>query len=110
MLAKETNPAFLVLLASPGEPLQQLLIRQAETMTRATGAPEALIERNRKAQMALYDIVRTSPPEALSEKLKAEAERFAKELEIPEAAVTQQIKVMTSAWFRAFVKLIHWFT
>lgn len=105
MLAKEMGPAFLVLLASPGEAPQQVLIRQAERMTRATGAPAELIERNKKAQTALYDLVRTAPPETLPEKLKEEAGRFAKELGMPEAAVAQQVKVMTSPWFRAFLRL-----
>ncbi|MCB1057512.1 MAG: alpha/beta fold hydrolase [Acidobacteria bacterium] len=105
---------FLVLLAPPGEPLDQLLQRQGADLLRLNGVDEALIAKAQAEQakglaLILDDSLST---DELTEKLRAriESERgtFTDEeraqLGLNEAAAEQSLQVGTSPWFRSLLR------
>ncbi|MDG2055023.1 MAG: alpha/beta fold hydrolase [Phycisphaerales bacterium] len=63
--ARDPRVAFIILLAGPGVPCEQLLLRQDELMLRASGASEEEIAQSRVGQKAIFEIV-------LNEELKPE--------------------------------------
>lgn len=104
--------AFIVLLAGPGVPGDQILVEQGALIARAGGAPQSAIARGRAGQKAAYAILRTEPDPARAEaklivlnkqaiaKLN-EAER--KTIGDPDAAAKNATKMLLSPWFRFFL-------
>jgi pimeloyl-ACP methyl ester carboxylesterase len=109
--------AFLVLLAGPGVPGDQILHRQAELIARASGASEASIELNRTIQQELFRLIREGVD--AEEGVARAMELFSEELdtlspedlqalgvEDPEAraqALRQSAAATFTPWFRFFV-------
>ncbi len=56
---KSADVAFIVLLAGPGTPGKQILLDQAELLNRAAGLTDVQIERSRKLQTAIFNILLT---------------------------------------------------
>ena len=61
---KTDDVAFLVLLAGPGIPGEDILYRQNKLMMEAAGMDDAAIEQNRKLQKAIFNIVLTETDSA----------------------------------------------
>ncbi len=109
--------AFIVLMAGPGLPGEQILLLQSEKILRAMGGSEALIQTDLQQSRHIYDILKSEPDDSIaqqkileywhttlehmSESLKQETERITgnKVDEIPEG----RIKSITSPWFRFFL-------
>jgi pimeloyl-ACP methyl ester carboxylesterase len=57
--ADDRSVAFVVLMAGPGVPGDQLLLAQSRALLQAQGAPEAAIASAEQANRKIYDIVKT---------------------------------------------------
>lgn len=108
--------AFIVLLAAPGLPGEEILYLQGALISRAMGADEEAIESSRRTQERLFRVIREEEdPEARAERLEAvlreivdetpEAERAARG--IPPGAEEQwiesQVRAVRGPWFRYFL-------
>jgi uncharacterized protein len=109
---RSKDVAFIVLIAGPGVPGDQLLEQQALLILKAQGAPDALAEDNRRLQQLMISILKAEKTNAAAEsRLRAELPRVMAEipeerrkaLGITEEALVKQFKSMTNAWFRNFV-------
>jgi pimeloyl-ACP methyl ester carboxylesterase len=104
--------AFIVLMAGPGVPGEQILIDQAELVFRAEGADEMTIARQRELQERMFQAIKNITDEAtLEKKLRwiidestaglSEEELAA--LNMSEGGLEQQIQMATSPWLRFFL-------
>ncbi len=108
--AREPAVAFLILLAAPGVPGEQILYRQGELILRAGGADEETVEASRALQRALFNAVRDAADGATAHAAaRAVLSRRAKALEGPErdqaeAMFDLQAAEVASPWFRFFLR------
>ncbi len=65
---RSSDVAFLIMLAGPAQPFEDLLIEQSSGMMRAAGAPEAAIEYNTKISHETFAILRQEPEPAQARK------------------------------------------
>ncbi|MDY7093654.1 MAG: alpha/beta hydrolase [Acidobacteriota bacterium] len=104
---------FLVLLAPPGEPLADLLERQARDIYSQQGVDEKLIDRalareEEQLQILLDDSLSSEEVEKrLVEQTKEFQKEFTEEelqqLQFDPAAVEQRIRQVASPWFRSLI-------
>lgn len=112
--SRSAEVAFVVMLAGPGLPGEDILYAQGELIGRAGGATEAAVAVNRRIQEAMFAVVRAQPDtaaavtelqHALQEtlaSLPAEVRR-GMEGELTPAALDAQIRQVNSPWFRFFL-------
>ncbi len=110
--SKSDDVAFIVLLAGPGIPGDQILILQSELISKAEGTSEEEIKKNLDLSKKMYDIIKTTPDDSTAkEKLVAVFEQYYNnlteeektELGDVEMLKTQQSKILLSPWFRYFL-------
>jgi len=98
---------FLVLLAGPGIPGEEILDLQAAMINRAAGTPEEVIRRNREIQKELFAILRSEPDTAVaSRRLREALERAASTLPegaMPPGSIDAELAQLNSPWFRFFL-------
>jgi fermentation-respiration switch protein FrsA (DUF1100 family) len=91
---------FLVLLAAPGVPGEQLLLQQSAAILRATGAGEAQVERARGYNTRIYRIVREeSDPRVAAEKIRP----VLREAGVPAEQTEGQLAALLLPWYRWFL-------
>lgn len=104
---------FLVLLAAPGLPGEQILYLQAAAIMRANGASEAAITANREIQETVFRIVReeddadarrTRLRQALRHDLSDHLRRIGIPADDREAFIEGQVSGASSDWFRFFIE------
>lgn len=104
--------AFLVLLAGPGVPGDQILLEQGALIARATGAPESAIASARTGQKAAYAVLKTEPDSAKAEAklialnkqtLAEMPEAARKSVGDPDAYAKSATRTLLSPWFRYFL-------
>ncbi len=105
-----SDVAFIVLMAGPGLPLEQILYMQAELISRAMNAKEELISKQRSIQEAMFSIVKSEKnlkhAEQQVRKVLSEALKDMKEQGLPiqsQNSLDTQIKMVLSPWFRDFI-------
>lgn len=91
--------AFLVLLAPPGVPGDELLLEQSTLLMRTAGAPGEAIEANRSAQKRIFEVVRQVPVAAQADSIRSILATSG----IPKEAAEAQIRQITSPWLRHFI-------
>ena len=112
--ARQNNVAFVVLLAGPGLPGNEILKLQGKLIARANGIPESLIEEITRVNGQLYDTViaaSDASAEELEQQLKATIESIkadlpaekATSLGLSEEREPQMISQLTSPWLRYFI-------
>jgi hypothetical protein len=115
--AQSGGVAWIVLLAGPGVPGEEILLAQIEKISRASGASEEMIARSLATQRRVHDVLRADDDEAttarhLREVLRSAidsasaAERAAigsSDAQI-NAYTDAQIRQVTSPWFRNFLR------
>jgi pimeloyl-ACP methyl ester carboxylesterase len=106
MVAVE-NPqvGFIILLAGPGLPGDEILFAQGKLIVKAMGGDEATVKNQREVQQELFDLVKTGADEQkikdVVEKMKAKwSEKEKKELG---DNLTQQISTLKTNWFKFFL-------
>ena len=105
--------AFLVLLAGPGVPGEQILLAQAELIGKAEGNDAKSLEASQNVSKEIYTVLRkNSDNEKAAAKIRDLMKSFDKKMAgdtsyhpLPEAALNAQIKSITSPWFRCFLTL-----
>lgn len=110
--AKTKDVAFIVLMAAPGVPGEEILYEQAALLSRAAGASEQAVAENRKLQADMFAIVKAEKDPAVAEqKLKDLMAKWVAALpeaqrKLPGASpavLAAQIKQVNSPWFRFFL-------
>jgi hypothetical protein len=110
--AQSKDVAFIVLMAAPGVTGEEILYEQGALMSRAAGAKEEAIEKNRKTQAEMFAIVKSEKDAAAAEKLLREVvtrqiaelpEEQRKQVTASPAAIEAQIRQVNSPWFRFFL-------
>lgn len=101
MVAARTDKvAFLVLLAPPGVPGEEIIYEQAALISEVQGADPAYIDSSRAQQERLFAALKEAPD-------SAEAARRLREIleasQADSAAIRSQIQQYTTPWFRNFL-------
>ncbi len=102
---------FLVLLAGTGVPGSELVVHQLGLIMRASGAPEATVEREqadaRAQHRALLDAEAADAKAAVEREIRAQIEAMPanerQALGDIEAVVKLQVDMLSSPWFRHFI-------
>lgn len=103
---RSSDVAFLVLIAPPGIPGEQILYAQAEAIAKASGADAEAIERNRRQQERIFAVVKSSSNStAVAPKVRKEraAEMTESEKKAGHQSFEAQLKTVLSPWFRFFL-------
>jgi len=107
--------AFIVLMAGPGLPGEDILLLQGALIARAGGASEDQIEANRDLQTRIFAVVRSEPDPQLAEArlrltIKEGLDRVARSYGRETSAVAStaafaeaQLRAVQSPWFRYFL-------
>jgi len=99
--AHDPGIAFIVLMAGPGVPGDQILIAQRSLIQEAQGAPHDYVEKDAAVHRLLYAAVES---EKDKESATVEKDMIAKFTgQIPDAQLTAEAKVMSSPWMRYFL-------
>lgn len=110
--AKSPEIAFVVMLAGPGLPGEEILYSQGEAIVRAAGGDDATVARQRRIQLLIFSAIKSEKdPKAAAAKARellmdeinklSDAEKAA--LGDPAATVDAQIAAANSPWFRWFL-------
>lgn len=104
--------AFIVLLAGPGVPGEEILYSQGQAILKAAKVPPELLARQRRVQEAMFAIVKAEKDVAVAEKKLKEfldketaalSEEEKKEAAKQKGAAEAQIKQVLAPWFRFFL-------
>ncbi len=92
--------AFLVLLAAPGIPGDELLVAQTEAILRASGVSESQIGAISQMNRQIYEIIKNEDDvDALRKRLVETLRSFG----MPEQQIDAQVAQLTSPWYRFFL-------
>ena len=95
---------WLVLLAAPATTGERTLLKQSELIARTGGLPEEQIEHSQQLDRMAYAAVRSEKsPAALEARLKELVEKSGLNGAMPPAALQEQMRLMTTPWFREFL-------
>jgi uncharacterized protein len=98
--ARNSAVRFIVLMAGPGVPGDQIIVEQTRLISLASGVAQAQADRGAEQLRSVLEIIkREHDPAALDRQLR---ERFA-EVGVPPAQIDQQVKALTTPWYRYFV-------
>lgn len=100
LAAGSKDVAFIVLLAGPGLPGDELLVLQGAAIARASGAAEADIKKGGAINRELYGIVKTEPDDA---KASARMHEVLARAGMQKAQADAAISQLLSPWFRFFL-------
>src|SRR5262245_59752568 len=110
MVASQSNDvAFIVLLAGPGLPGEEILYLQGELILKANGANDEALAKQRATQEMMFAVLKQEKDNAVAEKKMREGfdkqTAGAGESEKAQAKQTldAQIKMVLSPWFRHFL-------
>ena len=98
--ARNPAVAFIVLLAGPGVPGDQLLTAQVAALAEASGASPAVARKNAQLEREVLALVKQEKDNARLERLLREKLGAA----MPEAQLQAQLKETVSPWFRYFLE------
>jgi pimeloyl-ACP methyl ester carboxylesterase len=107
--AQSNDVAFIVLLAGPGLPGEEILYLQGALILKASGASAEVLARQRATQETIFTVLKQEKDNAAAEqKLRAEFDKqmaSASEAERNQAKQTleAQLKQVLSPWFRHFL-------
>jgi len=110
--SRSSDVAFIVLMAGPGLPGEQILRRQGELITRAMGGDDQALHRQQDLQRRMLDIVKAEPdPNRAAERLRAVFKESRAALTDDEkkqagdttAASEAQIQLAASPWLRFYI-------
>ena len=93
------NLAFIVLMAGPGLPGDEILLLQSGAILRASGADEQTIEWARDLNSRIYDIVKNQPEERAAEQIG----EILRDAGLKEDQIEAQIGQLLGPWYRYFL-------
>ncbi len=111
--SQRSDLAFMILMAAPGLPGEQILIMQSELISKAEGIDEKTIKTNEKLSRNIYSVLKkTRDNEKAEQKIKAMFIAADKKNASDTAShhmtveqISAQVKTLTSPWFRSFLIL-----
>jgi hypothetical protein len=98
--ARDPGVAFIVMMAGPGVPGDQIIMAQARAIAAASGAPAATIDAGQAVQRRFLDAVMNAKDQTSAE---TAGRAVLKDAGMPDAAIDGQIKVAASPWYRFFL-------
>jgi hypothetical protein len=98
--AGDRGIAFLVLMAGPGVPGDQIIMAQSKAIAAASGAPTAAMEAGEALERRFLDAVMAAKDQASAE---AAIRTVLKGAGVPDAAVEIQVKAAASPWYRFYL-------
>ena len=115
MIIKNDDVDFIVLLAGPGMPIDELMIMQSKLITESMGGPKELHEANRKVLKEVYTYIRENENQSGEELKPGLIEVFKNGLKHFPEEVQNQIKQdktffekeaagLTGTWFLNFIR------
>jgi len=110
--AGNKNVAFVVMLAGPGLPGDEILLRQKALIEKADGVPDELTKKGLETNKALFDAVKTIDDDAaLKAKLTEILAKAVSETDVPggldvdkTAIVKSEVESLVAPWMRAFIR------
>lgn len=111
--SKNKDVDFVVLMAAPGVPIKQLMLKQTEDISRARGADKKMIKYNLETSENIYDILiknkgknwtefQNELKESLIQKLKSYPDSILNN-NSPEKIAENELKSVQTKWFRYFI-------
>jgi len=91
---------FIVLMAGPGVPGEDIIVEQVRQLALASGAPPEQADRNAGQQRSVLDLVKREQDAAA---LDRELRDRLTQLGMPSAQIDGQVKGLTSPWYRHFL-------
>jgi pimeloyl-ACP methyl ester carboxylesterase len=101
--------AFLVLLAGPGVPMEDLLVRQSQDLARIMGVDRDFLEQNSASQRAMFALLKEDTDSAtledplralVQQQVVALTDEERKALGYTDAMMESQIQMVLTPWFR----------
>ncbi len=107
--SRSKNIAFIVLLAGPGIPVEQLLLQQQELIGKVSGMTDSDISKAKEINLGAYEIIKKSTNDnQLKTDLTAYFEQKIEQGSIPEKNKEKYIKTLvaqsSSPWTQYFIK------
>jgi fermentation-respiration switch protein FrsA (DUF1100 family) len=99
--ARDPGVAFIVLMAGPGVPGDQILVAQRSLIAAAQGAPKDYVDKDAAVHRQLYAFIEGEKAKDSEAILKDVTEKFTGQ--IPEAQLTAEAKQLSTPWFRYFL-------
>lgn len=113
---RSRDVAFIVMLAGPGVTGEDIVLEQAALIARASGATDEAVERNRRLQRRLFEVIKQEPDPEVAKPLLEEmirsslAEMTEEERKVAgltgareDQVVQAQVQAVNSPWFRFFL-------
>lgn len=97
--ARDKDVAFIVMMAGPGVPGDQILAEQHRLIELASGVPAAKVAKDNANEKQILAMVEQGADDATLEKKMGELS----DGKMPEAQIGMQVKTLTSPWFRYFL-------
>ncbi len=110
--AKSGDIAFIVMMAGPGLPGEDVLYRQSELINRAEGMSEELIDFSRDMQQRVFALLKKEPDDSVLQaeldKIKLETmetltDEQRQDSTLWENTIEMQIRMAATPWFRFFL-------
>ena len=95
--ARNKDVAFIVMMAGPGVPGDQILIAQVEAIDQASGKSAEETAKDVAREREVLTLLETEKDDAVLQK------ELKDKLDVPEAQAGAAIKQLTSPWFRYFI-------
>lgn len=111
--SKDKTINFIVLLAAPGIPCDQLLLEQSYLIGKASGMSEEELNKTKAINLSAYNLIKSEKSDAevkkelevIFEKLFSENPEFSKLSEAEKKQATaQQVEPLISPWYRNFIR------
>jgi uncharacterized protein len=104
LASRSPNIPWIVLLAAPATKGEDTLLKQSELIARAGNLTEPQIAASLEFDKSAYDLVRDEKNlDALNERLVNLVKATGMDSAIPPVALEQQLRMLTSPWFRFFL-------
>ena len=110
VVSENSDIAFIVLMAGPGIPLEEILYLQGELIARANNVSEALISKQKRIQEIMFSIIKEEKNlENAEQKMRIailNELKNIKDTDLPSFSpnsIDAQIKMVLSPWFRDFL-------
>jgi pimeloyl-ACP methyl ester carboxylesterase len=100
--ARNPDVAFIVMMAGPGVPGDQILIAQQQAIAKSSGVGADKLEKSGKLQGELLALIKQAPPTMSDTELAKQVEEKLK-AEVPAPQAAMMAKQVTGPWFRFFV-------
>lgn len=98
--ASDNSIGFLILLAAPGIPIDQLMILQNNAISKASMMSESTMAKNQKLNQQCYQILKAEKSE---KDTKSQLKKLFKSKNMSEAEIESLLAQITSPWFKYFI-------